>query len=114
MLWQTSPNSIKVVVDRETDSTLLLKAADLIIGMFSMILLEAAILDKRFISVQIGLKRENPLIFDRMGLVRSILTEKELEETLRGILNGKKSEAPNLKFEFGATERITKYLEEYR
>jgi hypothetical protein len=109
-----SSNSIKVVVDRETDSTLLLKAADLIVGMFSMILLEAAILDKRFISVQIGLKRENPLIFDRMGLVRSILTEKELEEALRGILRGKKSEAPNLKFEFGATERITKYLEEYR
>ena len=108
------PDSIKVVVDRETDSTLLLKAADLVIGMFSMILLEAAILDRRFISVQIGLKRENPLIFDRMGLVRSILTENELEETLRGILNGKKSEAPNLKFEFGATERITKYLEEYR
>jgi hypothetical protein len=106
-------NSIQVVVDRETDSSLLLKAADLVIGMFSMLLLEAAILDKRFISVQIGLKRENPLIFDRMGLVRSILTEKELEETLRGILNGKKSEAPNLKFEFGATERITKYLEEY-
>ena len=49
-----------------------------------------------------------------MGFVRSILTENELEETLRGILNGKKSEAPNLKFEFGATERITKYLEEYR
>ncbi len=110
----TCSNSIKVVVDRETDSSLLLKAADLIIGMFSMLLLEAAILEKRFISVQIGLKRENPLIFDRMGLVRSILSEKELEETLRGILNGKKRQGPNLKFEFGATERITKYLEEYR
>ena len=79
-----------------------------------MILLEAAILDRRFISVQIGLKRENPLIFDRMGLARSILTENELEETLRGILSGKKGEAPNLKFEFGATERIMKYLEGYR
>jgi UDP-N-acetylglucosamine 2-epimerase len=110
----TSSNSIKVVVDRETDSSLLLKAADLIIGMFSMLLLEAAILEKRFISVQIGLKRENPLIFDRMGLMSSILTEKELEDTLRGILNGKKRQAPNLKFEFGATERIVKYLEEYR
>jgi hypothetical protein len=68
----TCPNSIKIVVDRETDSSLLLKAADLIIGMFSMLLLEAAILERRFISVQIGLKRENPLIFDRMGLVCSM------------------------------------------
>ena len=110
----TSSNSIRVVVDRETDSSLLLKAADLIIGMFSMLLLEAAILDKRFISVQIGLKRENPLIFDRMGLMRSILTEKELEETLRGILNGENRQGPNLKFKFGATERIVKYLEDHR
>ena len=110
----TLPNSIRVVVDRETDSSLLLKASDLIIGMFSMLLLEAAILERRFISVQIGLKRENPLIFDRMGLVRSIVTDDELEETLRGILNGQGWEAPNLTFKFGATERITNYLEGYR
>ncbi len=110
----TLPSSIKVVVDRETDSSLLLKGADLIIGMFSMLLLEAAILDRRFISVQIGLKRENPLIFDRMGLVRSILTEQELEETLRAILSGKNEKFPNLHFDFGATERITNYLEGYR
>lgn len=110
----TVPNSIKPVVDRVIDSSLLLKASDLIIGMFSMLLLEAAILERRFISVQIGLKRENPLIFDRMGLVRSILTDHELEETLRGILNGESGESPNLAFEFGATERITNYLEAFR
>jgi hypothetical protein len=110
----TLPNSIKSVVDRVIDSSLLLKASDLIIGMFSMLLLEAAILERRFISVQIGLKRENPLIFDRMGLVRSILTDYELEETLRGILNGENGESPNLTFEFGATERITNYLEAFR
>jgi hypothetical protein len=110
----TLPDSVQVVVDRQTDSSLLLKASDLIIGMFSMLLLEAAILERRFISVQIGLKRENPLIFDRMGLVRSILTEQELEETLRGVLNGKNRAFPNLTFEFGATERITNYLEGYR
>lgn len=110
----TLPSSIKVVVDREADSSLLLKGADLIIGMFSMLLLEAAILDRRFISVQIGLKRENPLMFDRMGLIRSILTEQQLEETLRGILSGKNREVPNINFEFGAIERISNYLEGYR
>ena len=110
----TCSSSIKLVRDRETDSSLLLQAADLVIGMFSMVLLEAAILERRFISVQIGLKRENPLIFDRMGLARSILTEAELEETLRGILHGEKQGGPDLKFEFGATERIIEYLEAYK
>ena len=41
-------DSIRLVYDRETDSSLLLKAADLVIGMFSMVLLEAAILERRF------------------------------------------------------------------
>lgn len=108
------PSSIKVVVDTETESSLLLKASDLVIGMFSMLLLEAAILRRHFISVQIGLKRESPLVFERMGVVRSIVTEQQLEETLRGTINGSKKECPNLTFEFGAIERITNYLEALR
>jgi hypothetical protein len=107
------PHSVKLVFDRETDSSLLLKASDLIIGMFSMILMEAAILGKRFISVQIGLARENPFIFDRMGAVNSILTEEELGKTLREILKGGRQEIPALKFEFGATGRIIKHLEQF-
>jgi hypothetical protein len=113
-LLEICSSSIRLVFDRDTDSSLLLKAADLIIGMFSMVLLEGAILGKRFISVQIGLKRENPLIFDRRGLMHSILTEEELEETLRGILKGERRPAPDLRFEFGATERIVEFLEGYK
>jgi hypothetical protein len=105
------PKSIKVVLDREIDSSLLIMASDLIIGMFSMVLLEAGILKRRFISVQIGLKRESPLIFDRMGTMRSIVTEKELADVLRDFLNGWNQRVPDLKFEFGATERIVEYLE---
>ncbi len=108
------PQSVDVVFDRETDSTLLLKAADLVIGMFSMVLLEAAILETPFISVQIGLKRENPLILDRLGLTRSILSDGQLEKALRKVMNGEKQEGPDLPFEFGATERIVQYLEAYR
>jgi len=105
--------SIQFVFDRETDSSLLLKSADLIIGMFSMLLLEAAILGRPFTSVQIGLKRESPLVFDRMGLDLSILTDSELEESFREILNGEFSESADLPFEFGATSKIVDYLERY-
>jgi len=113
VVFTTSSNSVKLIFDQETDSSLLLKAADLIIGMFSMVLLEAAIMETPFISVQIGLKRESPFILDRMGLAHSIITEVELEKTLRGILKGEKRGKPKLKFEFGATERIIEYLEQY-
>lgn len=110
----TLPSSVKVVVDRDYDSTLLLQASDLVIGMFSMLLLEAAILNRPFISVQIGLKRDNPLVFDRMGLVHSILTEQELEEKLAGFVSGKKTQPDPVMFNFGATERIVRYLEAYQ
>jgi hypothetical protein len=105
---------VNVIFDRETDSALLLKAADLVIGMFSMVLLEAAILERRFISVQIGLKRQNPLILDRIGLTRSIVTNDQLEKALREVLNGDQQPSPDLPFEFGAAERIVRYLEAYR
>lgn len=110
----TLPSSLKAVVDREYDSTLLLNASDLVIGMFSMLLLEAAILNRPFLSVQIGLKRDNPLVFDRMGLVHSILTEQELEAALAGFLNGTRAQPDTVKFDFGATERIVRYLEAYQ
>jgi hypothetical protein len=110
----TCPQPVNVTFDRETDSTLLLKAADLVIGMFSMVLLEAAILETPFISVQIGLKRENPLILDRIGLTRSILTDGQLQKVLCAVLNGEKQRGPDLPFEFGATERIVQYLEGYQ
>ncbi len=104
---------ITPVFDRETDSTLLLKAADLTIGMFSMILLEAAILQCPFISVQIGLKREDPLILSRTGRVRSILTDEELVQALQAALIGTGQAGLKLEFQFGATNRIINYLEKY-
>ncbi len=105
---------IKYVFDRKTDSSLLLQAADLVMGMFSMVLLEAAILDRPFISVQIGLKRESPLIFDRMGSASSILTEVELEKSMRAVLQGNAQQRPELHFEFGAVKRIVEHLEAYK
>jgi hypothetical protein len=110
---RTCPRSVRPVFDREIDSSLLLKAADLVIGMFSMILLEAAILETPFFSVQIGLKRENPLILDRIGVVRSILTEEELEQQLLRILRGEKQTDSDPKFQFGATQKIVEFLSKY-
>ena len=111
---QDCTKALKLILDREIDSNLLLHAADLVIGMFSMLLLEAAILGRPLLSVQIGLKRENPLILDRLSQTRSILTEAELEQSLRGILGGKTHSSTKLQFEFGATERIVEYLSRYQ
>jgi len=51
-------------------------------------LIESILLGRPTLSIQIGLNRENPFIFDRRGISRSILSEPELRERLRSIVAG--------------------------
>jgi hypothetical protein len=105
--------NVRCIFDNEFDSNLLLMASDLIIGMYSMLLLEAAILDRKFISVQIGLKRENPLILDRIGINKSILTKNELEEVLYNTIFNDYDKRKSYQINFRGIENIIKYVEEY-
>lgn len=79
---------IKIIINRDLDQHELIMASDLICGMSSMFLIEAAILNKPVISIQIGLKRENPLILDRVNCLKSILDKQTLLDVLRLIIMG--------------------------
>lgn len=79
---------IKIIINRDFDQHELIMASDLICGMSSMFLIEAAILDKLVMSIQIGLKRENPLILDRVNCLKSILDKQTLLNVLRLIIMG--------------------------
>lgn len=74
---------IHMYVDQTTSGELIIKAADLVISMQSMFLLEALLAGKDIMSVQIGLNRENPLILQEMGLINTILEYKTLKKELR-------------------------------
>lgn len=97
--------------DTENDSFYILKNADLVCGMSSMFLLEAAICEVPIISIQIGLKQDNPFILDKIGSVKSKLTKEELEADLKNAING-----DYYKFDFeikkNAADDIVKYVEE--
>ncbi|MCI8918703.1 MAG: hypothetical protein HFH29_08040 [Eubacterium sp.] len=69
--------------DRDTDSFSVLKAADLVCGMSSMFLLEAVICEKPIMSIEIGLRQENPFILEAAGICKSILDENTLYNKLR-------------------------------
>jgi hypothetical protein len=77
---------IKIYIDKYSDPYDLIIASDLICGMSSMFLIESIILDKPVLSIQIGLKRENPFVLDRVGILKSILTKNELTEKLIDII----------------------------
>ncbi len=74
--------------DRTTGSLEMIQTSDLVCGISSMMLIEAAIIGKPVFSILIGLKRESPFILDRRGILRSLRNQTELEESLIKKLKG--------------------------
>lgn len=133
-------NSEKIIlsIDTKSSSFALLKGVDLVCGMSSMFLLEAVICGKPIISIQIGLKRKNPFILpqirecciremekieektehsyrmisDHQILLRTQLTEDDLEEALRKFFYTKKEQI-SFPFQFirNASEHVSAYIE---
>lgn len=80
---------MKIVLDRSKTSILSILESDVVIGMSSMILFEAMAMEKPVLSVQIGLKRENPLFLDKRNILKSIITSENLKNSIEEIFNKK-------------------------
>ncbi|MBY0449742.1 MAG: hypothetical protein K2X01_03865 [Cyanobacteria bacterium] len=64
----------------------LIVASDLVLGMTSMMLVETYLLSRPFLSVQIGLDRENDFVLSQRGLGESVLDSLTLVRKLSSIL----------------------------
>lgn len=78
-----------VVIDRSTREEVLISVADIVIGMWTMLLMEAAIAGKKVLSVQLNAKREAPFVLSEKGLVKPIFCQQELEKTLQMYFSGR-------------------------
>lgn len=100
------------IVEGNIDPWKLILASDLVCGMSSMLLLEAILLGKPTLSVQIGLKRDNPLVLDKTGVLASILDREDLERNLREIILSKVIPCYNCSFQSGAIDKVIQLMEE--
>lgn len=75
--------NVRWLFDTESLPWTLMNRADLVCGMSSMFLIESVILRRTVLSIQIGLSRENPFVLDRRNILKSILTEDELNAQLK-------------------------------
>lgn len=82
---------LRMIIDASTTGDLIIRAADLIISMQSMFLMEAALVGKKIMSVQIGLQREDPLILSKLDIVKPVMDDKNLQLKLHNFFT-KKSE----------------------
>ena len=111
-LLQTFNNDkITLKIDKNSDSHEVMTSSDLICGMSSMFLIESAIINKPVISIQIGLKRENPFILDKIGILKSILTKEELVKNLKSIVIANKPSGYNFSIIKNPVENIINEME---
>ncbi|MBY0353729.1 hypothetical protein K2W90_05175 [Candidatus Babeliales bacterium] len=82
------PNTpfLRVVVDNAVPGAQAMLMSDVVCGMSSMFLLEAALLNIPILSVQIGLKTEDPFILSRRNFIKTILDKTELFATLQAVV----------------------------
>ena len=72
---------------RAKDPIPLLLAADLVCGMFSIMLAEAAILQRPVLSVQLNLQREEILVTNRIGATLMVREQESLATELTKLIN---------------------------
>jgi len=80
--YQRDSDVIKVVLDDDANLRELMYSSDVVTGMSSMFLLEAMVLHKPVISIQIGLNRDDPFMPARRGLTRTVTKQESLADTL--------------------------------
>ncbi|MFA5059074.1 MAG: hypothetical protein WC676_00405 [Candidatus Omnitrophota bacterium] len=99
---------IKVVKERGSSSEELICGADILLGASSMLLLEAAIAQKPFLSVQIGQKQQDPFILSRMDKVKRVLSADDLKMRLSAFF----SEGQFDKVDFSFLENAVQNIEQ--
>ena len=87
-IMQSENPLISIATDQTSDPLCLIHASDLVCGMSSMMLIEAALFKKPIMSIMIGLKRESPFILERRGMISSIRNDAMLEKRLYEELSG--------------------------
>lgn len=83
---QLSNNTIRLIVSNQDDAHELVQAADLVIGINSVLLVEACYLGCIVTSVQIGLRGKDVLPTNAAGYSRAVYDERELVAVLRTML----------------------------
>ena len=103
---------LKVTIEQDMTPQEVLVNSDFIVGMSSMLLIEAATLQKPVLSIQIGLSIQNPFVLDRLGVIKSIVDRSILFEKIEAFLKCSDSMAYDFKVKQNATDNVVKVIRE--
>lgn len=88
LINQHHSDRIPLRIDDSSTEKMSIMVADLIIGMWSMVLIEGVLAHKRVLSVQIGAKRKPDFVLEDRGVLSPIYEKKALYETFDLFFSG--------------------------
>ncbi len=109
---------VRIVVDGSSDRHDSVMASDLVIGMTTMLLVEACLLGCIVVSLQPELRLPDPLPTNRWRASRAIYREEEIEPTLESLLlddsvrQEQRAQATRVRFDPFAAERVIALMDE--
>ncbi len=77
---------LRIIMDKGINPRELMLSSDVVSGMFTMVLVEAFLVKKKVLSIQIGLKKEDELILSRKKVIQPVYREENLLPALRECL----------------------------
>jgi len=84
-------SKLNISIEKKMSAESLIKESKLIIGINSMVLFQAAMMNKPVLSYQPGLKKQDPLISNRLGLSQAVYNKKNLYSALKNIFSDRKN-----------------------
>lgn len=96
---------------RSGDALEIIRACDLVCGMSSMMLIEAAMAQAPVLSILLNLKRESPFVLDRQGIVPSARSQSEAEKRVLMALKGEDLSCPGLEVTQQPVQAIIEAME---
>ena len=87
--YKNVASNIDLMIDADSNMKELINNNDIIIGMSSVSLIEATLLKKPIISLQVGLNTTDPFLFSRTGVLDAALSYDDFLLQLKTIIAGK-------------------------
>ena len=78
---------VSIILDGDTKEELVLVSSDVVVGMWSMLLVEAVLADKKVLSIQVGSKRKASFVLSDQSLLEPVYNRCELKSVLNKYLD---------------------------
>lgn len=88
IIKKSQTQGLQIEIDDTSTEELVIASSDIVVGMWSIMLIEAVLAEKRILSVQIGAKRTAEFMLSDQGFLKPIYDREELQSNMQAYFDG--------------------------